>query len=62
MPWTEEQLDRIRNRLSLAKRQGVWLSGEDIWVLLDLIRFWRRSTKLTGMDGVAEVHPSRRSQ
>ena len=53
MPWTEEHLDRIRDRLSMAKRQGVWLSGEDIWVLLDLIRFWHRSTRLVGQNGVA---------
>ena len=54
VPWTDEQLDKLRDRLSLAKRQGAWLSGTEVWVVLDLIRFWRRSTKLTGMDGVAQ--------
>ena len=53
MPWTEEHLDKLRDRLSLAKRQGVWLSGAEIWVVLDLVQFWRRSTRLAGHNGVA---------
>ena len=47
MPWTEEQLNRVRDKMSLAKRQGAWISAFEAGIVLGLIAFWRKATRQT---------------
>ncbi len=44
MSWTEDQINKLRDRMSLAKRAGEWLSVHDARLVLGLIAFWRRMT------------------
>lgn len=57
MSWTEDQINRLRNRMSLAKRAGEWLSAPEINLVLGLIQFWRRATMRSGLMGPAEGLP-----
>lgn len=45
MSWTEDQLNRVRDKMSLAKRQGAWLTASEVGIVLGLIAFWRRATR-----------------
>lgn len=45
MSWTEDQLNQVRDKMSLAKRQGVWITASEVDIVLGLIRFWQRATR-----------------
>ncbi len=48
MSWTEDRLDRLRNKMALAKRQGTWLSVVEAEVVAALITAIRRITLSKG--------------
>ena len=37
----------MRDKVSLAKRQGVWLTASELGIVLGLMQFWRRATRQT---------------
>ena len=54
MSWTQDQLDKLRDKMSLAKRAGEFITASEVWIVLGLIQFWRRTTVQSGWSGPAE--------
>ena len=57
MSWTEDQINRLRDKMSLAKRAGEWLTAPDVHLVFGLIQFWRRASMRTGWAGPPEGLP-----
>lgn len=54
MSWTQDQLDRLRQRMAGAKRQGAWITADEAGLIATLVQTVIRLTRGTGWSGVPE--------
>lgn len=54
MSWTQDQLDKLRTRMSEARRQGAWISAAEAGLISSIVQTLIRLTRAKGWSGIPE--------